>query len=153
MHGSRLGRRSLASVAAALAFFAAALPGSAAAVHESHHGPFLGTTSQGERLFMRVVSHARVGIRVRWRARCESGSVRETTRFRKVPVGPRGRFSARRRGATVRGKIGWDPQGNPAFPEPFSFANNEAKGVVRVAATRAGKGRCRLREATWEASR
>jgi hypothetical protein len=153
MHGSRLGLGSLASAAAALVISAAALQGSAGAVHESHHGPFVGTTSQDERVFMRVISHSRVGIRIRWRARCESGSVRETTRFRKVPVGPRGRFSTRRRGVTVRGKIGWDPEGNPAFPEPFSFANNEAKRVLRVAAERAGKGHCRLRDATWEARR
>jgi hypothetical protein len=153
MHGRRLVLRSLASAAAALLISAGALQGSAAAVHESHHGPFVGTTSQGERVFMRVISHSRVGIRIRWRARCEAGRARETTRLRRVPVGPRGRFSASRRGVTVRGKIGWDAEGNPAFPEPFSFANNEAKGVVRVATERAGKGRCRLREATWAASR
>jgi hypothetical protein len=152
MLARRLGLASLAS-AAAVAITAGALPGSAVAVHESHHGPFLGTTSQDERVFMRVLSHTRVGIRIRWRARCDSGSVRETTRFRNVAVGPRGRFSAQRRGVTVRGKIGWDPEGNPAFPEPFSFANNEAKGRLGVGAERAEKGRCRLREVTWAASR
>jgi hypothetical protein len=149
MHARRVTLASLAAVA----IFAGALGGSAVAVHESHHGPFLGTTSQGERMFMRVISHSRVGIRIRWRAPCESGSVREVTRFRRVAVGPRGRFSALKRGIAVRGKIGWDPEGNPAFPEPFSFANNEAKGRLRVAAERPERGRCRLRGATWEASR
>ena len=149
MHARRVTLASLAAVA----IFAGALGGSAAAVHESHHGPFLGTTSQGERMFMRVISHSRVGIRIRWRARCESGSIREVTRFRNVAVGPHGRFSALRRGVAVRGKIGWDPEGNPAFPEPFSFANNEAKGRLRVAAERPERGRCRLRGATWEARR
>jgi hypothetical protein len=152
MQQRRVTLASLAS-AAAVAISAGALQGSAVAVHESHHGPFIGTTSQGERVFMRVISHSRVGIRIRWRARCESGSVRQTTRFRNVAVGPRGRFSAQKRGVAVRGKIGWDPEGNPAFPEPFSFANNEAKGRLHVAAERAERGRCRLRGATWEASR
>jgi hypothetical protein len=149
MRNRRLGLASAATVV----IVAGVLQGSAAAVHESHHGPFIGMTAQGERVFMRVVSHSRVGIRIRWRAPCESGSVRETTRFRNVAVGRRGRFSALRRGVTIRGKIGWDPEGNPAFPEPFSFENNEAKGRLRVAADRRAKGRCRLREVTWEASR
>ena len=35
----------------------------AGAVHESHHGPFVGRTSQGERIVMRVTSHTRIGIR------------------------------------------------------------------------------------------
>jgi hypothetical protein len=33
----------------------------AAPVHESHHGPFIGTTSQDERFFMRGLSRTRVG--------------------------------------------------------------------------------------------
>ena len=53
----------------------------------------------------------------------------------------------------VRGKIGFDPQGNPAFPAPFSFANNEAKGRLRAAAEFTGKGICRSGLVTWEASR
>jgi hypothetical protein len=137
-----------------VAVSAGALQGSAVAVHESHHGPFVGSTSQAERLFMRVISHTRVGIRVRWRARCDSGSIREVTRFRNVAVGPRGRFSRTNgSGVAVRGKIGWDADGNPAFPEPFSFENNEAKGRLRAVVDRPGRGRCRSGPLTWEARR
>jgi hypothetical protein len=129
-----------------------ALP--AVAVHESHHGPFVGTTSQGERIVMRVTSHTTVGIRFRWRATCESGSVLRIARFRNVAVGLDGRFFARNRlGVGVRGKIGFDPQGNPVPPEPFSFANNEAKGRLRAIVDRPGKGRCRSGTVTWEARR
>jgi hypothetical protein len=46
----------------------------AVAVHESHHGPFVGRTSQGERIVMRVTSHTRIGIRFRWSGTCASGS-------------------------------------------------------------------------------
>jgi hypothetical protein len=53
----------------------------------------------------------------------------------------------------VRGKIGFDPQGNPVFPEPFSFANNEARGRLRAVAAFSGKGRCRSGLVTWEARR
>jgi hypothetical protein len=137
-----------------VAISAAVLHGSASAVHESYHGPFVGSTSQDERVFMRVLSHTRVGIRVRWRARCDSGSIREVTRLRNVAVGPRGRFSRRNgRGVVVRGKIGWDPEGNPAFPEPFSFENNEAKGRFRAVVDRPGRGRCRSGPLSWEARR
>jgi hypothetical protein len=146
----------LSPLAAALAAVttAALLPGSAMAVHQSHHGPFIGTTSQSERLLIRVLSHTRVGIRVRWRAGCESGSTRGLTRFRNVAVGRSGRFfRANGRGIAVRGKIGWDPAGNPAFPEPFSFANNEARGLLRVVVERPGKGRCQSGQVTWAARR
>ena len=126
----------------------------ALAVHESHHGPFQGTTSQGKRFFMRVVDHTTVGIRFRWRARCESGSVERVARFRNVRVGPRGRFARTNRiGVTVRGKIGFDPMGNPVFPEPFSFAANEAKGRLRADVRVAGRGRCRSGEVSWDARR
>ena len=126
----------------------------ALAVHQSHHGPFQGTTSQGERFFMRVIDHTTLGIRFAWRARCESGSVSRVSRFRNVPVGRRGRFAKRNRtGVSVRGKIGFDPQGNPVFPEPFSFANNEAKGRLGAALRLPGKGRCRSGEVGWEARR
>jgi hypothetical protein len=138
----------------ALALSVGALHGSAAAVHQSHHGPFLGSTSQSERILMRVLSHTRVGIRVRWRAGCESGSTRGLTRLRNVAVGRSGRFfKANGRGVAVRGKVGWDPEGNPAFPEPFSFANNEARGRLRVALKRPGQGRCQSGPVTWEARR
>ena len=153
MRTRRLRLGSLAS-AVAVAALAAGFQGSAGAVHESHHGPFLGTTSQGERVFMRVISHTRVGVRIRWHARCESGSVEAVTRLRNVAVDRRGRFSRRNgRGVAVRGKIGWDPEGNPAFPAPFSFANNEAKGRLRVAVERPRKGRCQSGGVTWEAHR
>ena len=86
----------------------------AAAVHESHHGPFIGTTAQGERLVMRVTSHTRIGIRFRWRGTCEHGTVLRIARFRSVPVSEDGRFFKRGAGGIgVRGKIGFDPQGNP----------------------------------------
>ena len=126
----------------------------ALAVHESHHGPFQGTTIQGKRFFMRVIDHTTLGIRFGWRADCETGSVSRVARFRNVPVGPRGRFAKRNRfGVSVRGKIGFDPQGNPAFPEPFSFANNEAKGRLGAALRLPGKGRCRSGDVSWEARR
>jgi hypothetical protein len=126
----------------------------AGAVHESYHGPFVGRTSQGERIVMRVTSHTRVGIRFRWRGTCECGSVLRIARFRNVPVSETGRFFRRSRlGVGVRGKIGFDPQGNPVFPEPFSFANNEARGRLRASVVIAGKGRCQTGLVTWEASR
>jgi hypothetical protein len=85
----------------------------AAAVHESHHGPFVGTTSQDGRVVMRVISHRSVGIRFRWRATCESGSLSRVVRFRNVAVDRRGWFFMRNRhGVGVRGKIGFDPQGS-----------------------------------------
>jgi len=126
----------------------------ALAVHQSHHGPFTGSTVQGERFFMRVIDHTTLGIRFRWRADCETGSVSRVTRFRNVAVGRRGRFAKRNaRGVRVRGKIGFDPQGNPVFPEPFSFANNEAKGSLAASFEDPAKGRCRSGAVGWEARR
>jgi hypothetical protein len=125
----------------------------AAAVHESHHGPFVGRTAQGERIVMRVTSHARVGIRFRWRGTCEHGSVLRIARFRNVPVDRDGRFFRRRSGVGVRGKIGFDPLGNPVFPAPFSFANNEARGRLRAVVTFPERGRCRSGLVRWEARR
>jgi hypothetical protein len=130
----------------------AAGPGQA--VHQSHHGPFIGRTSQDERLVMRVITHTRLGVRFRWRATCESGSVLRIARFRNVAVDENGRFLRRSRlGVGVRGKIGFDAFGNPVFPEPFSFANNEARGRLRVIVDWPGKGRCRSGTVTWEARR
>ena len=126
----------------------------AAAVHESHHGPFIGTTSQGERLVMRTPSHTRIGIRFRWHGTCEQGgSVSRIARLTNVPVDENGRFFVRRLGVGVRGKIGFDPMGNPVFPEPFKFANNEARGRLRASPEFAGKGICRSGLVTWEARR
>ena len=126
----------------------------AAAVHESHHGPFVGRTSQGERLVIRTTSHTRLGIRFRFRATCESGSMLRITRFRNVAVDRDGRFFKRNRlGVGVRGKIGFDPEGNPVFPEPFSFANNEARGRLRATVDHPTKGGCRSGTVTWEARR
>jgi hypothetical protein len=133
---------------------AACIPAPAVAVHESHHGPFVGRTAQGERVVMRVTSHTRVGIRFRWRGTCESGSVLRIARFRNVRVDENGRFVRRSSsGVGVRGKIGFDPMGNPVFPAPFSFANNEAKGRLRAAVTFPGKGVCRSGTVAWEARR
>ena len=126
----------------------------AAAVHESHHGPFVGRTSQGERLVMRTTSHTRIGIRFRWRGTCEQGTVLRIARFRNVRVSDDGRFFKRSAtGIGVRGKIGFDPQGNPVPPEPFSFANNEARGRLRVNTRIDGRGMCRTGLVTWEARR
>jgi hypothetical protein len=126
----------------------------AAAVHESHHGPFVGRTAQGERLVMRVTSHTRIGIRFRWRGTCDQGTILRIARFRNVPVSEDGRFFKRSAtGIGVRGKIGIDAQGNPAPPEPFSFANNEAKGRLRAAVAFPGKGVCRSGLVKWEARR
>jgi len=126
----------------------------AGAVHESHHGIFEGSTSQEQRLIMRTTSHTRIGIRFRWRGSCElGGSVLRIARFRNVPVDENGRFFVRRLGVGVRGKIGFDPMGNPAFPAPFSFANNEARGRLRASPEFAGKGICRSGLVTWEARR
>ena len=126
----------------------------AGAVHQSHHGPFVGRTAQGERIVMRVTSHTRVGIRFRWRGTCESGSVLRIARFRNVPVDENGRFFRRNAsGVGVRGKIGFDPMGDPVFPAPFSFANNEARGRLRAAVTFPGKGVCRSGTVSWEARR
>jgi hypothetical protein len=141
----------------ALVVAAAAVGWSAApagAVHESHHGPFVGRTSQGERIVMRTTSHTRIGIRFRWRGTCASGSALRIARFRNVPVTEEGRFFRRNAaGVGVRGKIGFDPQGNPVFPEPFKFANNEAKGRLRAVVAIAGKGTCRSGTVSWAASR
>ena len=126
----------------------------AGAVHESHHGPFVGRTAQGERIVMRVTSHTRVGIRFRWRGTCVSGGVLRIARFRNVPVDENGRFFRRNAsGVGVRGKIGFDPMGDPVFPAPFSFANNEARGRLRAAVTFPGKGVCRSGTVSWEARR
>jgi hypothetical protein len=130
----------------------------ASAVHESYHGPFVGTTSQDQRLVIRVTSHTRIGIRFRWRAKCERGSVLRIARFRNVHVSEEGRFFHRsRRGVGVRGKIGFDAMGNPVFPEPFSFANNEAKGRLRAIVNfpfdDPDRGVCRSGLVTWEARR
>ncbi len=126
----------------------------AGAVHQSHHGAFVGRTSQGERLVMRTTSHTRIGIRFRWRGSCDRGTVLRIARFRNVPVGEDGRFFRRNAsGVGVRGKIGFDPQGNPVFPEPFKFANNESKGRLRATVDFPGKGTCRSGLVTWEASR
>ena len=126
----------------------------AAAVHESHHGPFVGRTSQGERIVMRVTSHTRIGIRFRWSGACTFGRALRIARFRNVPVSAEGRFFRRNAsGVAVRGKIGFDPQGNPVFPEPFKFANNEAKGRLRATVDFPGKGTCRSGLVTWEARR
>ena len=126
----------------------------ALAVHESHHGPFVGRTSQGERIVMRVTSHTRIGIRFRWSGRCASGSALRIARFRNVHVSEEGRFFRRNAsGVGVRGKIGFDPQGNPVFPEPFKFANNEARGRLRATVDFPGKGTCRSGLVTWQASR
>lgn len=126
----------------------------AGAVHESHHGPFIGTTSQDERLVIRSTSHTRIGIRFRWSGDCDTGSALRVARFRNVRVSEEGRFFRRNAlGVGVRGKIGFDPQGNPVFPEPFSFANNEAKGRLRAVVQLPGKGTCRSGLVTWEAHR
>jgi hypothetical protein len=126
----------------------------AAAVHESHHGPFVGRTSQDQRIVMRVTSHTRIGIRFRWRGDCDTGSALRIARFRNVAVSEDGRFFRRNAsGVGVRGKIGFDPQGNPVFPEPFKFANNESKGRLRAVVAIAGKGSCRSGTVSWEASR
>lgn len=128
--------------------------GPAAAVHESYHGPFVGRTAQGERLVMRVTSHTRIGIRFRWRGSCEHGSALRIARFRNVPVSREGRFFRRNRfGVGVRGKIGFDPMGNPVFPTPFSFANNEAKGRLRAIVALPDRGVCRSGLVSWEARR
>jgi hypothetical protein len=145
-----MSRKVLALVTLAAAGYAA-VP--ADAVHESHHGPFVGTTSQDQRIVMRVTSHTRIGIRFRWRGTCPGGVVLRIARFRNVPVSEDGRFFRRRSGIGVRGKIGFDPMGNPVFPEPFSFANNEARGRLRAAVEFPDRGLCRSGLVTWEARR
>ena len=126
----------------------------AAAVHESHHGPFIGRTAQGERLVMRTTSHTRIGIRFRWRGTCDHGTVLRIARFRNVPIAGDGRFFKRSAtGIGVRGKIGFDAHGNPAPPEPFSFANNEARGRLRATVELPDRGTCRTGLVTWEARR
>jgi hypothetical protein len=144
--------RPLALVLAA-AGVAAWLAGPADAVHQSYHGPFVGRTSQDQRIVMRVTSHTRIGIRFRWRGRCEHGTVLRIARFRNVPVSRDGRFFRRRFGVGVRGKIGFDAMGNPVFPAPFSFANNEAKGRLRAVVAFPDRGVCRSGLVTWEARR
>jgi hypothetical protein len=144
-------RKILALLTITAAAFGAAPAG---AVHESHHGPFGGQTSQDQRLVMRTTSHTTIGIRFRWRGRCElGGSVLRIARFRNVPVDENGRFFLHRLGVRLRGKIGFDPMGNPAFPAPFSFANNEARGRFRASPEIGGKGICRSGLVTWEARR
>lgn len=126
----------------------------AVAVHESHHGAFVGRTAQGERLVMRTTSHTRIGIRFRWRGTCDTGTTLRIARFRNVPVDENGRFFKRSvDGIGVRGKIGFDPQGNPVPPEPFKFSNNESKGRFRANVAIAGKGVCRSGLVKWEARR
>jgi hypothetical protein len=143
--------RPLALVTVAAAALTAA---PASAVHESHHGPFIGETSQDGRFVMNTPTHRTLGIRFRWRATCESGSVTRITRLRNVPVSEEGRFFKRSRlGVGVRGKIGFDPQGNPVFPEPFSFANNEARGRLRANVNLPDRGRCTSGLVTWDAHR
>ena len=141
---------------ALLTLTAAALTAApAGAVHQSHHGAvFGGQTSQDQRLVMRTTSHTRIGIRFRWRGTCElGGTILRIARLRNVPVDENGRFFVRRFGVGVRGKIGFDPMGNPAFPAPFSFANNEARGRLRASPEFAGRGICRSGLVTWEARR
>ena len=148
-------RTAVPAAVAGLAAFALLAPVPAGAVHQSHHGPFVGTTSQGERLVIRTPSHTRLGIRFRWRATCETGSVLRITRFRNVRVDADGRFFRRGTpfGVGVRGKIGFDAEGNPVFPRPFSFANNEARGRLRVSFESAERGSCSTGLVTWEARR
>lgn len=144
-------RKSLVFLTLAAAALTAAPAG---AVHESHHGPFGGQTSQDQRLVMRTPSHTQIGIRFRWRGTCEQGgTVLRIARLRNVPVDENGRFFVKRLGVAVRGKIGFDPMGNPVFPAPFSFANNEARGRLRASPEFTGKGICRSGLVTWEASR
>ena len=145
-------RKSLAFLTLAAATLTAAPAG---AVHQSHHGAvFGGQTSQDQRLVLRTTSHTRIGIRFRWRGTCElGGTILRIARLRNVPVDENGRFFVRRFGVGVRGKIGFDPMGNPAFPAPFSFANNEARGRFRASPEFAGRGICRSGLVTWEASR
>jgi len=146
------GFRVIVAGAVAGAFALAAMP--AGAVHQTHHSnTFEGRTSQDERLILRTTSHTRIGIRFRWAGDCETGSALRIARFRNVPVSENGRFFKRGRGIGVRGKIGFDPMGNPAFPTPFSFANNEAKGRFRVSMVLPNKGRCTTGLVTWQASR
>ena len=103
---------------------------------------------------MRVTSHTRIGIRFRWRGTCEHGSALRIARFRNVPVSRDGAFFRRNRfGVGVRGKIGFDPLGNPVFPAPFSFANNEAKGRLRAVVALPDRGVCRSGLVSWEARR
>ena len=102
---------------------------------------------------LRTVSHTRIGIRFRWSGDCERGSALRIARFRNVPIDENGRFFKRGRGVGVRGKIGFDPQGNPVFPEPFKFPNNEAKGRLSAVVAIAGRGICRSGTVSWEARR
>jgi hypothetical protein len=147
-------RRRISITVALAAGFAASAALPAGAVHESHHSDLLvGETSQVERLVLRTTSHTRIGIRFRWAGDCERGSVLRIARFRNVPVDENGRFFKRGRGIGVRGKIGIDPMGNPAFPAPFSFANNEARGRLRVSTVLPDRGRCATGLVTWEARR
>ena len=143
-------RKGLAFVTVVAAAFSAA---PAIAVHESHHGPFIGRTKQDERLVMRTTSHTRIGIRFRWSGTCEHGNVLRIARMRNVPVSDDGRFFASRGGIGVRGKIGFDPEGNPAPPDPFSFANNEARGRFRATVAFPDRGVCRSGLVKWEARR
>jgi hypothetical protein len=71
-----------------------------------------------------------------------------------VPVAREGRFFRRNRfGVGVRGKIGFDPMGNPVFPAPFSFANNEAEGRLPAIVAFPEKGLCRSGTVAWDARR
>jgi hypothetical protein len=145
-------RKSLAFLTLTAAALTAAPAG---AVHESHHSELLaGQTSQDQRFVLRTTSHTRVGIRFRWRGTCElGGTILRIARLRNVPVDENGRFFVKRFGVAVRGKIGFDPMGNPVFPAPFSFANNEAKGRLRASPEFGGRGICRSGLVTWEARR
>jgi hypothetical protein len=101
-----------------------------------------------------LTSHTRVRIRFRWRGTCEHGSVLRIARFRNVPVAREGRFFRRNRfGVGVRGKIGFDPMGNPVFPAPFSFASSEAKGRLRAVVEFPEKESARSGTVAWDARR
>jgi hypothetical protein len=144
----------LATASLALLLALAAAPG-AGAVHQSHHGAvFAGSTSQGQRVVLRVLSHHALGVRFGWRARCLRGSVSGTARFHRVRLGRGGRFFASAPGgASVRGKIGFDAMGEPAYPAPFSFGNNEARGRLRAVFPTAANGSCSSGAVSWAATR
>ena len=144
-------RRVMVLTVVATAALAAAGP--VGAVHRSHHGPFVGETAQDKRIVIRTPSHTRLGIRFGYLASCGAETRTGLAFLRNVPVAADGRFTARTRRFRVRGKIGFDPQGDPAFPEPFSFANNEARGTLRVVIRRPGQSRCRSGPVMWEARR
>lgn len=145
--------RVLMSLLVALA--ALALASHASAVHQSHHGAvFAGSSSQGERVVLRVLTHHTIGVRFSWRARCQSGGASGTARFHRLRVRRGGTFfGASPSGVSVRGKIGFDPLGNPVYPAPFSFANNEARGRLRAVFTSPSRGGCNSGTVAWAATR